>query len=378
MQAGNTSTSLNTPSKSASDEKRRKSPRQPRATQHELLQLHKKAGAQPTKKAILELLKAAGFKSCTGTVEDYLRIPSILQSGRNQRLNRRFTERFGIAPSTPPKRLASKARSLPAGTPAQRLEQVRQQTLERYAHQNFRLGAAGGSSIQVRFAQTSSEVAYEVEMRSNRNTYGGSFKGWLANEDHHRICIPRDWRTRVERRGLAILGGLLTLDLHPLEGMGEDQVFAAVWARQGRGYSVVTERGYLALGGGEHFHGDSPASALAGLQRKLSRGSQPAVPSLMSIGIEDFIARMQQHECTWVSLDDARATGACEYGISSWCEAVGIDIRQERVPMKQLLEGFRVRPQPEVRRAACQAVRAARAATRAASCEDSRCRSHAS
>lgn len=362
MRTSKTSPSPSTASTSAPSDEHRKAPRRPTPTQHELLKLHKKAGVLPTKKAVLELLKAAGFKSCAETVEAYNEVPHLLRSGRNQRLNRRFTKRFGAAPSnTPTPRPGPTARALPTGTPAQRLERLRHQTLARYARQNFRHGAAGGSSVTVRFAQTSSEAGYEVVMGSNRNTYAGAYKGWLANEDHHRICVPRDWRTRVERRGLAILGGLLTLDAHPLAVRGDEQVFAAVWARQGRGYSVVTERGYLALGGGEHFHGDSPDAALAGLRRKRSRASKQPVPSLMSTDVEDFIARMQRHKSLCVSVDDARETGACEYGIASWCEAVGIDLGQERVPMQRLLEGFRERPQIEVRRAALEAVRSARA-----------------
>jgi len=65
-------------------------------------------------------------------------------------------------------------------------------------------------------------------MWTNRDTYAGNFKGWSATEDHHRISVPADWRVRVQRRGLAAVGGMMTLDVHPLVPHGDIELFQAV------------------------------------------------------------------------------------------------------------------------------------------------------
>ena len=57
------------------------------------------------------------------------------------------------------------------------------------------------------------------------------------------------------------------------------------------------------------------------------------------------------------SVPDARDTGSCEFGILSWCNAVGLDYKAGAAPLQRVLDAFRVRPQIEVRRAVLNAVR---------------------
>ena len=80
----------------------------------------------------------------------------------------------------------------------------------------------------------------------------------------------------------------------------------------------------------------------------------------MKSSVNAFVTKYTAYDID-VSLDDARRSGSCEYGISSWCASVGIDIRRAQVPMVELLEGFRRMPQTEVRRVVLRAVRRNRA-----------------
>ena len=63
----------------------------------------------------------------------------------------------------------------------------------------------------------------------------------------------------------------------------------------------------------------------------------------------------------YVSVGDAHESGSCDFGIRSWCEAVGLDYESGEAPLAMVLEGFRSRPQEEVRRAVLYAVRRHRA-----------------
>jgi len=209
-------------------------------------------------------------------------------------------------------------------------------------------------------------VDYKIIMHSNRNTYGGRFKGWSANEDHHYICVPTDWRVRVQRRGLAVAGGMFTLDLQPLVGHGAIELFQAVWVAQSRGYGVTIHFGVVARLGDEVFHAQDAQHAIRGVTLKARNSASPARQRLSGyeLSVDAFIARYRQYGGIDVGIDDAQAIGACEYGIQSWCHAVGIDQALGYVSLSRVLEGFRTQPLIEVRRTVLQAIKLHRAHAR--------------
>lgn len=208
------------------------------------------------------------------------------------------------------------------------------------------------------FVSTAAQVDYSVCIDWNRSTYAGRFKGWRAAEDHHHLHVPSDWRVRVERRGLAIVDGMMTLDAHALEPLDGVAVFAATWARQARGFAVAVDRGYIARVGNTHYHARSIEAAIAGVRRKqrVATGETVARRSSYSLTIDEFVRRYLRYDIT-VTLDDARETGSCEFGIRSWCDAVGLDYEAAEAPMAAVLAGFRRMPMIEVRRAVMHAVR---------------------
>jgi hypothetical protein len=241
---------------------------------------------------------------------------------------------------------------------AQRLRTYKASKVFPVAKSLFRHGAAGGGTFKLWFVEKSSEVSYKVDIDSNRDTYRGSFKGWSATEDHHRIWVPRDWAARVLAHGLADLDGMMTLDAHRLMSPEGITLYAATWAAQSRGYSVTTHRGFIAISGGLSFHADSAEHAVAGIRRKVTAAGRPPrqLVSPLDTDIDAFVRRYQRYDVT-VNLDDARESGSCEYGIRSWCEAVGLDYEDGEAPLADILTAFQARPQVEVRRAILHAIR---------------------
>jgi hypothetical protein len=315
-----------------------------------------------TKKALVAAIRAAGLPGNPTNVARVQELRDDFDAARRHRRLNRVNAKAAKAISALPAPTGRPAIRLPLGTPAMRLKELRKRTVTEYAQQAFRHGAPGGTRFTVEFADKATDVDYTIDLDRNYDVYRGAYKGWGANVDLHRIRVPTDWRVRVERKGLAMLGGLMTLDALPLEAPAGIALYAAVWARQGRGYAVKTDRGFIAVAGDESFHGDTAEIAIAGLRRKgRSAPARAASIADMKSAVDVFITKYSKCDID-VSLDDARKSGSCEYGIRSWCASVGIDIARVKVPMAELLEGFRRMPQTEVRRAVLRAVRRSRSA----------------
>ena len=310
-----------------------------------------------TKKALVAAIRAAELP---GNPTNVARVQELREDFGAARRHRRLNQanaRVTKAISALPASTGRPAIRLPLGVPAMRLTELRKRTVTEYAQQAFRHGAPGGTRFTVGFADKTTEVAYTIDLDRNYDVYRGAYKGWGANVDLHRIRVPADWRVRVERAGLAILDGLMTLDALALESPAGIELYAAVWASQARGYAVKTDRGFIAVAGGDSYHSDTAEGAISGLRRKgRSAPTRAAAIADMKSAVEAFITKYLRCAID-VSLDDARMSGSCEYGIRSWCASVGIDIARVQVPMAELLEGFRRMPQTEVRRAVLRAVR---------------------
>jgi hypothetical protein len=326
--------------------------------QFELLNMAAEAGGFATKKAACDALKAGGLISTSDAVEKLLEAVAHISSERKTRRSRVIEGRLGHLPPVTPASAVTLSVMLPQGTPAQRVKAIKVQAVASAARSLLRYGASGGSTMRVCFALDASKVNYVVTMDQNRDTYRGAYKGWAASEDHHLITVPIDWRLRVERKGLASLGGMMTLDAHPLIPDGNVRIYAATWARQGRGFSVTVDRGYIALLDDEHFHAESAQAAIKGVRRKLKAADAPVRGrvSPYDLSIEGFIARYKGRNLS-VSVSDAEDSGSCDFGIRSWCKFVELDYFSGAAPLEMVLDGFRKRPQEEVRRAVVHAVR---------------------
>ena len=244
--------------------------------------------------------------------------------------------------------------TLPSGTPAQRLQARRERAISEAYARAHRTAAHG--EIEVNLTTNPAAVGISQTETLDWNLYGGSHKGKPARVQDTTITAPTTWRTRVQRAGLAMLDGMMTLDAAPLEAHC-CELFAAVWLVPGRGTTTTAARGYIARADGASYHAATIDQALTGLTKKrralqfVARVADPA----------ELIKLASQHAATIVTLGDARAVGACEYGIKSWCAAVGIDYEAGRTTLGEVLSGYQREPRPEARATIIRVLRRQRA-----------------
>ena len=289
-------------------------------------------------------LKAHGLQSS----DRFYRI--VPQDARDGRLRSRVLGRISGAA----------LRALDPATPLkQRLAEVRRKAVAGLYRRTYRYGAAGGSSMTVGLTNDPAQVMAKVTMSSNRDTYKGNYRTYSAAEDHHLVRVPVDWRLRVQRQGLDSLGGMMTLDAQRLDvDAGEGiEVWAATWVEQSRGYTVTTRQGVIAVlrEGGRithEYHGADVRRALLGLRHKVAGCLTTAkTPDL------DRLAARRGDE--WVPVAVARAIGACDYGIRSWCQRVGLSgaYAAGGCTLAELVAGYRESPVIEARATILRAMR---------------------
>lgn len=310
-----------------------------------------------TKKSIAAALRADKIGGTPVNVENVQAVRASIDNVRSNRILVHLKER-GCNISSLPVPTGRLPITLRPNNRMQQLTTIRRNIVKKYALSLIRSGAPGGTSMKVNFASVTGDVDYKIGIGRVYNVYRGSYKGWGANVDNHTIVVPADWRIRVLRKGLAELGGMLTLDALRLESPPDFALYAAVWVEQSRGYSIKVERGFIAISGGEHYHAATIEGAVRGIK---SKNKAAATLTEMNLSTNEFADKYSKISVD-VSLDDARKSGSCEYGIRSWCASVGIDIARIHVPIAELLGGFRRMPLPEVRRAVLHAVRKNRVA----------------
>ena len=177
------------------------------------------------------------------------------------------------------------------------------------------------------------------------------------------ITIPRYWITRVGRSGLECAGGLWTLDLARLDHEAP-AVYAATWIEQGRGNDVRAVRGYIAGDRECCYHSDSVAGSITGYRRKRNqRATTPSERSERAARARHTHLRRlaERYPDLIVSVSDARETGACDYGIRSWCERTGLDYAAGSAPLSAVFAAYSADPMSEARAAILFAVRRQRA-----------------
>lgn len=323
-----------------------------RFNQHEIAALAARFRVEDvrTTKALRETLGAIGFAKTQATeIYAEMRRQQRVHDERAAKRERSFASKpFGQA------RWYSSAKMAPWQWPIE--DRIVERLAWDFRHElKLRYGAAGGSSYRIVRVDDPAKVGYRVLLDSNRSTYSGRYRGYSAVEDHHTVSIPRDWRRRVAQRGLTYIDGMVTLDASPLDAPAGVELFAAKWARQGSGFAVVNERGFIARIGAHTYHAETVEKALAGIKRK----AKAAVEATISVG--DLGAK---HADVWVSLADVKAVGACDYGIRSWVHRAGFEAHYEAggCTVAQLAAAYAKVPASEIRAAIVYAVRRSRKA----------------
>jgi hypothetical protein len=221
---------------------------------------------------------------------------------------------------------------------------------------SYRTATHGGQSVALITNPT--DVGVRQSERYDWDVYAKSYKHGPARVQDTLITVPADWRIRVQRRSIDVVDGMMTLDAAPLEGAPAGvELFAATWVEQGRGTSVSTVSGYIARAGQFNYHGETAAKALAGLRRKI--GAAEWMSTLQTSNLADLVAKARD---ALVRVADAKAVGACEYGIRSWCATVGISYEAGAAPLPMVYAAYQREPRPEARAAILHALRRHRCA----------------
>lgn len=152
--------------------------------------------------------------------------------------------------------------------------------------------------------------------------------GWIrySSRESHRgvvghavgLAVRPHWRASVERRGLAVVDGLLTLCARPVQAPARGvEAYAASWVEQSRGASVKVTRGAIVRFAGQTAHGASVASAWRTLRRRV--GGAPAVAALTDgERLTRAIARALKRADVMVTLADSHHAGNCAAGTRDW------------------------------------------------------------
>lgn len=293
-----------------------------------------------TKVAARAALKAAALKQTLADdlLAEQARLRDLRSAKRLALINRR-------RPTGRP------AIRLPSGTPQSRLAALRLAAVVAVYRDCYREATHG--TLTVALTRDPAAVGIRQTSYDDWHFYAKSYHHPARIQDTT-ITVPADWRVRVGRNGLTTVDGLMTLDAAPLEGAPAGvELFAAVWLVQGRGTTVTATRGYIARSGYQTYHADSAEKALAGLRRKTRAADWLA--TLATADIAEWIARAPA--TATVRIADARAIGACDYGIRSWCASVGLDYAAGVAPLSAVYAAYQREPRREARAAIIYALR---------------------
>ncbi|BAL23675.1 hypothetical protein [Azoarcus sp. KH32C] len=320
------------------------------------IKLREKYGdTAPTKKEVRAALSATprterSYTLDTATDEIYRRLTALAEFGA---VPFRAEARLGRAVTDHEMRGLRRTKPLSNELPGRLLEhkciKPRTTYLNLYRHND-----GGHTALQVAFTDDPAKVGVSSERKADWEVYRGKFKGWAYDITTTTITLPRLWRNRVFDRGLHAVDGMMCLDASQLDGAPQGvELFAARWVVQGRGYEVRCEEGFVARQGEVAHHGSTPRSALQGLKRKQAAAEAVALAeTALQLPFEQLVRRLgSATEKLFVDVKDARAVGACEFGITSWCHRVGLDYAAGRAPFAQVFEKYLEVPAVEARAA---------------------------
>lgn len=353
------------------------------------------ASGERTKKAALAAARAAGAKGAvaTATAAEAVDAADLLDRSRHDARQGRIIRRLPKAAACAASPLrsvqgafgrvscdaaailaAARSQARPAqhkvvvfaGTPAQRLAAARRKAVMSAAYASLRFPSAGHGEEKVRLTVNPAKVGIQQAAVVTRDLYRGRYKGWSARVTDTTIAVPAQWRVRVLARGLADAGGMFTLDAQPVDCALEGaELFAAVWAEQGRGHEIRDVRGYIARRNGTEFHASTREAAIRGLLRKEGASARAAVlEAALRLPLETLLGRIlaADLDAIRVTVADARREGCCEFGIQSWCARTGLDYAAGAASLAEVVAAYRAVPVTEARRVILAVLASRRAA----------------
>lgn len=145
-----------------------------------------------------------------------------------------------------------------------------------------------------------------------------------GTNSHLHVVFSPSWHPDVELAGLAKIGRMVTTHATEIE----NGLWEAAWVKQGKGFQLHAERGYIARSpdGTTLAHGKTPGGARrsAHLQSPAGAKEQAAAEARRAQAAEEReVETLQALESgdldgTLVTWDHARGAGLCSSGIESW------------------------------------------------------------
>lgn len=243
-------------------------------TDHSLSRIAAVLGAS-TRVAAKAALKAAGLPQTRA--DDLLIEHARIEAARSRARRERIARRLGYCPVEPCTYRTQDLQSgkykiadrrakepvqragLPAGSPLDRLADIRRNAVKDTLDGLIQRRAHGALTVVL------TDDPSSVGIQCRQYYAGGSRTSWAAKTTDTTITVPSDWRARVQRRGLGIVNGAMTLDAAPIDAIGCCEVYRATWAARIGTKTVAVERGYIARSGGASSHGETPQLAVDGL-----------------------------------------------------------------------------------------------------------------
>lgn len=298
-----------------------------------------KRDSPPTKKEIKAALRDRGLK--LSLVNDVLAIWKEAVDVRRNAERNRLIRRFGCMPQYSNMRNSTRRRTLVfAGTVSDRLYEIRRNAVLQSYLRTYTTSRKWGSER----VELVTDPAL-VGISQNRSSHQSG--QWLGTSTHTVIRVPVNWRIRVPEE-LWVCNGMMTLDASQMDSPRHDvTVWRARWGVQGRGFAVAVVDGYIAGHNGEFYHSDRMDAAISGVVRKARIARQTPQDKHKS-RVNSLRKLVSRDPLKAVSRLDAYAVGACQYGVESWCNLVGLN-DQDTATLTEVLEGYLKHPAPEAR-----------------------------
>lgn len=149
-------------------------------------------------------------------------------------------------------------------------------------------------------------------------------KAWTGTNSRHDLRVKSRWLSNVQRPGLAVVDGLLTLDAVPCS----EGIWVADWAEQARGFDLRVQHGCIVRDHtGRLRHAPSVIAA-----RKLQQAPQPKAEKApgkprqtladraakLQVRLGDDLAAWTPYADVVVTAADSHKAGNCESGTRDW------------------------------------------------------------
>ncbi len=176
-----------------------------------------------------------------------------------------------------------------------------------YRKCHYRQAQAGEHHVRCRVSDNIS-----AEGHSSQGDVYSSRCSYFRTNSHHYISVQRDWLRTVNKRGMAVCSGMLTLAATEVE----PGLFKATWVVQSTGFSVKSIDGYIDSFGDEWIH----ATTISGVKCIATRRRRSLSGERVYLTLKERLLR--EGAGKWADVivirEDSVLAGNCPSGTDNW------------------------------------------------------------